>query len=847
MRRNRHSIDQAQDRGAALVVTLIVLVVLAAVAVAFLQNTGLDRAGSRSAANVYRAQLAAEAGLAEAIFLIQQNANNFAYLTGAEPSGAGYRTFIRKLDGTSGTWQFGSGPVFLDSGAAADDGARVVLTGTAPEPKIQQQAAWKNLPGPVPGAAGPTARYAFWVDEANAKQNLAWWGGGSAPAEGSSPTNLAQLTPFLPDESGKDSERLPDGLMKAIADQRALSLTNFSLDDVDFDSVRSDFAPPTVATVNLLNSAFDGRINNYFFSLSSASGATTPKGTPKLNLAALARHVSTLNSDQGADSAKAKLVADLLKEEPEQAESWGGGSLSWLAASGKYSDAEQKQIVANIIDYLDEDLFPTTDSTDSPTYLGVEFKLDEDGAVRGHPLVNMVGFGSVFNWKNKKLMSTFLLAFMGWCNPWSAAISAADYTPEITVAMEGTVQNGTLGDSVDQYFGLTLDTLPDPEVTELEPKTGATYPGPPSRNDEYRSIYSLPEPQPETLVFNNIVYKIVTLRLRFKDTDGREGIVQTLPKDLSVTMAPDIVTPKSSGSSVFKLTRAPSANQQDLHLQGDPRLNFKDSVWVNSKSSGGKNREIPTPQTPVDMTLNTGPDWDGAQGLPTGSTWYQSASVTNHFNRGSESGMSSIGELGYIWAGKPWQTLNLHKTDKPATADWNLLDYVTAGRLAAKDGSDADDDGGTAVPTLPTASLSGAEAPINGGLVALGGFNVNSRKLPTIQAVLAGAPGIDEGAAEDLVAEASASQASAYGEIAALASAVPAITGDSDNDFQLEGAQRALGNIAVNHSRLFTVYAVGESKQGNSASRAQLEADIFVGVDPATKKPTVQIISQRFL
>jgi Tfp pilus assembly protein PilX len=53
------------DRGAVLVVTLIVCAVLAAVLVAMMQNTTLDRASSRSIANQYRAQLAAEAGLAE--------------------------------------------------------------------------------------------------------------------------------------------------------------------------------------------------------------------------------------------------------------------------------------------------------------------------------------------------------------------------------------------------------------------------------------------------------------------------------------------------------------------------------------------------------------------------------------------------------------------------------------------------------------------------------------------------------------------------------------------------------------------------------------------------------------
>ena len=62
--------------GAALVVTLIVMVVLAGVAVAFMQNTGIDRSGARSLANAYRARLAAESGLAEVMAKIGVNTSS---------------------------------------------------------------------------------------------------------------------------------------------------------------------------------------------------------------------------------------------------------------------------------------------------------------------------------------------------------------------------------------------------------------------------------------------------------------------------------------------------------------------------------------------------------------------------------------------------------------------------------------------------------------------------------------------------------------------------------------------------------------------------------------------------
>ena len=104
------------EHGAALVVTLIVCTVLAMVVVALMQNTGLDRASSRSIANQYRAQLAAESGLAEAMALIQSNAAGFTYVSGGEPLAGGYRTYIRPRSVAGGVWQFSGDRVYLDSG-----------------------------------------------------------------------------------------------------------------------------------------------------------------------------------------------------------------------------------------------------------------------------------------------------------------------------------------------------------------------------------------------------------------------------------------------------------------------------------------------------------------------------------------------------------------------------------------------------------------------------------------------------------------------------------------------------------------------------------------------------------
>lgn len=59
--------DQQPETGAALVITVIVVAVLAVVAAAFMQTSSTDRLSSRTVADYYKAQLAAEAGLADSI------------------------------------------------------------------------------------------------------------------------------------------------------------------------------------------------------------------------------------------------------------------------------------------------------------------------------------------------------------------------------------------------------------------------------------------------------------------------------------------------------------------------------------------------------------------------------------------------------------------------------------------------------------------------------------------------------------------------------------------------------------------------------------------------------------
>jgi hypothetical protein len=68
MKKSRiHPVTETKEHGAVLVITLLVIVVLAVAAVAFMQNTSTERQTARSQGSHYRAQLAAEAGASAAM------------------------------------------------------------------------------------------------------------------------------------------------------------------------------------------------------------------------------------------------------------------------------------------------------------------------------------------------------------------------------------------------------------------------------------------------------------------------------------------------------------------------------------------------------------------------------------------------------------------------------------------------------------------------------------------------------------------------------------------------------------------------------------------------------------
>ncbi len=802
------------------------------------------------------AQLAAEAALEEALDVMRASIpNDFAYTTGSEITGSSLRTYIEPAASAGGYWSSSGRRSFLDSGRGGEVTGEIAVFGTASEGIVQRVDLKPLRTANKPQEA---ARYGYWVDDNTTKQNLSWWGG-SGPSGVVS--NLSDLPFIFPSVDGQGAQPSPIGFANAVAGSRMISFSNFSLGSFVFGGAQSVSSLPTVDSYNSLVAGTEGLVNRYFFTKQSLSGFAAPNGQPRLNLETLRSYIETTSTDQGAGQPRAQLVDALLDlPSPLASSAWGGGNLSWLINAGKYTVTEAKQIVANLIDYLDNDLIPTTDSVDEPTYFGVEMKLDQSGLVLGHPEINFVTVGLIFN-RSANLQSfgtinsTRLLCSVGMVYPWPASSSASQYEPEITIAVEGDVVNGlpSLGAQAGAYFLPTLsEQLTTRPIATFQPFSGYNFPqslgiaGSISYATRAFGFTSgdWPARLPADIQFRQLTFRIEQFRLKYTSADGRSGFVFILPKDLTIELEPGTIAAGGGGGTlIIKTTDLAFANTKNLYLKSDPRAHFFANSWTNLASDPVPSTEIPRPAEGVEainLFGNADADADGPQGVPMNFEWFKSALMTNHLARASRIGMESMGEIGYLWTGKPWQTLNLADTNNPATADWNLLDYLAAGSSS-----------GLTVLPLRTSSK-GSSGVVARDLLADGGFNVSTRKLPTLKAVFADAADLSASAAEDVFnttelpdwpAGVGSNNTSAYGVVARLSGI---LSSNSTTKFQREAPQRAMANIVVNQSRSFTVYALGEHEKEGVVTRSLIEADVFVDADPVSGNPVLRVLDKAY-
>ena len=794
---------QVSQQASSLITTLLVLVVLSTVVVAFMQSMSVERNVARSIMNRTRAEQAAEAGLSAATSSLQVavGTNYSIAQDRTSPSPADWQTIVLQLSaaGVATNTNYVERPASqasLGSTRKFDFGLGYQLTRT-------------NYA--LTNSAGETnASYAYAILDNAAKQNLDRYT--------NLPRGYATTIRELPLISTNGAAYSSSDLAK---------LTNFAAAG-GVNWIKQLLTVPTIK--QFLPSSSENPLA--FFDTSTWSTSIAPNGSPKIDLRRLKYYVDSLSSSQAAAGNPKSLVVDALvgvSSTVDPVAKWGGGTLSWLtnaANPNKYTLTQAKQIAANLVDYLDDDLHPTTDNIDSPTYLGVEGRLQANGKVLGHPYITATGFGLVFNFSAASgsqgwLNSTRVLAYWSLINPWSAPISYSTfYTPEIEIEIRGTASGGLLGTDAQYYFLKPLDQQLTGGPSQLAANTGSTYPNDPS-GLSYANLYSLQPSnrQPKSMQFTNLRFVIKKMRLKFTDASGISSYVQVLDmlNPVEVPMNPPTFTlpAPSGGSTVYN----PGTVKKGLFLTSDPRLGFQPNSWIQADLASAATSTNPPQATPrVSMfSKMDSTNGDGMQGLPTDETWYSTNATTNHFfvrsspviannpattpynpdNAPDGLAVDSIAEIGYLWSGLPWQTLRMVETNTTSTrADYRMLDFIDSG-------------------TMPRTTNAALQVLINGKV------NPNTAPDRTLRSVFSGIPGLSSAAIDSVITNLRTISSSPY------PFATAGMVGQNTNlqspgstfKFAREDLMRRVANTLTTSPNVFTVFVIGEARDPRNPAK----------------------------
>lgn len=845
----------SRRKGFALVITLIMLALAAGVSIAFMSSTSLERLTANSFTKRARAEMAAQSGLAAALNQLAA-ANDFRFITAVTDDGDPVHSKPVLIPFDSDPT---SGKVTLNNDAKRSlfsngTDAKLTLSATS-TPRITRSVGYVPITTNVNGAEQETQRYAFYVDEAGGRQNLATQGG-TDRIWARDPNEVPIVTIASP------AAPLNSGQIDAIKNQRPLLFTPLTANPVLSDA-GAPLTPP---------------MDDYAYTAGSGMTNVNPDAKPRVNLTKLKTFLDGLAVDQGSGNDKASVVDRLLNSN-EGGNEWGGGNLSVLSKLGRYSNTQAKQTVANLIDYLDDDLIPTTDNVDNPTYFGVEGKADTSGKVTGHPYINFVGTGMILNKSRSAarpggLNSTRVLVVLGIVNPWSQPTKnwPTFYTkPEIEITVLGTAENGTMGSNASSYFHGTFNTTDDTNellrfpVAQIPPNTGYTFPATPAGLN-YATFYGSLE-QPSGMVFRNLRYQINKLRLKYTSNDGRSGYVQVLDnlKTTPQPADPDLISLGFTGDPtplIYKFASG-SPNKKDFHLNSDPRLGFVSTNWSPMKSTenGGS---PPTPQGTVNVFSGHDPnnyDFAGAGPSVTNHLWYTKTDITADFyvkspsRDGAAPKLDSAGELGFVHTGIPWETLRLYVTGDEATGkerDKDMLAHVQSGTFAEP-----------YYGTVPTHT--GEADPASPVPLVRGTLNVNNNKKPTLESLFLGAGELSDSDATEKAKNGGDDHAVAIANaIAANGAATPfALPGDflslpgvkeitnaQPKDFDREIVARRTANVLGTQSTRFTVYALGEARDKiagriSTTSTVNLRAEVELQTD-SHGKPVPKVISTAY-
>lgn len=831
--------NPSRAKGSSLIITLLVLVVLSTIVVAFMQSMSIERMTAKSSANTYQAQLAAEAGLSAAIEKIRGAATtNSVVAYDNQISDPSLRPLVFIALDAQGL------PVATNSVATTNS---TMLIGTNHTFQLASDNIKKASMYTLLNADGKTnGVYSYVVQDNGSKQSLLRFPNVNYRAYS---TTLREVP--LIDQNGAVLPTAASNSMNALAQPNPNWATNLL----------------TPATFNQMAGTNLGVSEKWADTLNWAP-LINREGGKKIDLRRLKFYLDSIGSGQGstfATNPKSAVVEALLgrASSVDPVTAWGGGTLKWLldtngSNSGNYTLTEARQIAANLIDYLDEDLHPTTDNANAPTYMGVEGRFESDGTVTGHPYVNALGFGLIFNISGASgsvsfLNSTRVLLFWALVNPWSHETLPlnSSYTPEFDIEVQGQViGGGSLGTDARNYFLLNLNERLSDGPTRLAKNSGSVFPTTPSGNS-FANLYSM-QPnnrQPPNITFSNVKFVVRKIRLKFRSTDNTESYVQVLDglSSMPVDMNPSTFTLPSTVQSVgISANFNPGITKRGLFLNDDPRLNFRAASWTEgtiTSDTYSANPPVSSPTVNVFGTMHA-TEGDGLQGMLADSRWYSQSTTTNHFFARSPAKISadprvsvynpqssptnlavdSIAELGYLHTGRSWQTLNiLKKIDSAVRQDYNLLDYVDAGTM----------------PSSTNGTFGGSVSRVNGKI------NPNTATPQTLRGILTGFPNISEATIRSVIAEIATNAvmttnypyigSANYGALVPLGQGIV-------NKFQREDIMRRIANVTTTHSDNFTIYSYGEARQGSKAvARANLAAVVELGRD-ASGNVTVKVI-----
>ncbi|MDD5199671.1 MAG: hypothetical protein PHC88_07685 [Terrimicrobiaceae bacterium] len=892
-------------RGSALISTLLVIVVLTIVAVAFLQSMTMERQAARGYLNRYLAESAARAGLADAMRRLENGAGDsqFHFVVATEnPDTIDERLALLTLNPgkTTVRKEIALASVPGEAGASTNS-FKLDLTPQATK-RTQRTVAWR----PLNDAKGrEVARYGFWVDAAGSKQDARMHSGIKNPhthTESGSKRDALQTLAEVPLVAS-------DGTVFSPGQSTPLRAYQY------FTDAKDRIPLLTAASINQVAVPSPGA-SERDFTIDVPAALLTPEGKPRLNLQRLKCYIDGdpfeepgeefdgdgkpipiesvaypgLPVDQGPTKPRFELVKQLLNEDgthpPETKNPWGYGNLEIVTrilpatdANGTHTQA--RQFVANLLDYIDSDIIPTSDGDPGPapssgsvsgqhpsledfvlpaqpappTVLGVEARLDPGGGIRGHPYITYVGQGFIFN-----SASTRVLGWTGMAYPWSATAkmgsgSSTYYQVEMQVGLAGSASGGRgprvmserssdpQGYFLHGWLAQESNFRGEYRTREFAPRSYILFPrgwsG--SQLDMANGYFSCGNPMAVT--FTNLASKIEVLRLIYKDPvrQNQRCLVQDLGALSALPRQPRNFTPSTA---LVKLGQPGYSAFSDWHYLGDPRLNFQkpDSThaeWVlastilpATSSDTGAKGVLPAGNADIYHTpLNNRKDPLQGMDVMTNKWLFNQTGLINHFPAAIDPTKSNIGYRPSPSGGKDAQFYG--EAPAPAMLSCAELGFIHAGAPwqtltlfndpeRFKD-SDLDHADWLLLDYIdigtPPRHLNAA-----GQREVYGQINGNTGNRTTLRALLQDVG--DVASPARVIDQVLASARRPFVEPAAIFSE-PGFKNDLANDSDRERFVGQMYPALTAHSQKFTVYSAGEARDnGRTLSHVTLAADV---------------------